>query len=130
MNSVFHDHEDPANTLNGRGLTSSEAIRLLRSLRTRDPFFCSFETNAGTLLVGVGPDVGCVQFTPKAGGPPYLMAVNDSIGSSDEYVEFLSGGTPSPVPRRYSLPWPLLERIVTDVLDRGAIPNDAVWEEI
>lgn len=130
MNAIFHDHEDLASPLNGRALTSSDAIRLLRSLRTRDPFFCSFEMSAGTLLVGVSQDMGCVQFTSKAGGPPYLMAMNDSIESGDEHVEFLSGGTPSPVPRRYSLPWPLLERIVTAFLDQGAIPSDVAWEEI
>ena len=130
MNAVFHDHQDIANPLNGRAVTSSEAIRLLRSLRTRDPFFCSLDADAGTLLVGVGQDVGCIQFTPTVGGLPYLMAMSDPNESRDGYVEFLSGGTPSPVPRRYALPWLLLEQIVTAFLDEGAIPNDVVWEEI
>jgi hypothetical protein len=130
MSASFRDHENLANPLNGRMVTSSEAIQLLRSLQERDPLFCSFEANTGTLLVGVARDMGCVQFTPNAEGPPYLMATTGASENSDEYVEFLSGGTPSPVPLRYSLPWPLVERILTVFLDQGTVPSDITWEEI
>jgi hypothetical protein len=130
MTAIFHDQENPSNPLNGHRVASSEVGQLLRSLQTREPFFCSLEADSGTLLVGVGRELGCIQFTPKDGGPPYLMATTGSMEDDDEYVEFLSGGTPSPVPRRYCLPWLLVERTVAAFLDQGVVPSDLEWEEV
>jgi hypothetical protein len=130
MSATFRDHENPSNPWNGRRVTSSEVGQLLRSLQTREPFLCSLEADSGTLLVGVGRELGCIQFTPKNGGPPYLMATTGSMDNGDEYVEFLSGGTPSPIPRRYCLPWPLVERTVAAFLDQGFFPSDLQWEEV
>jgi hypothetical protein len=130
MNASFRDQEDPSNPLNGHLVASSDVGQLLRSLQTREPFFCSLEADLGTLLVGVGRELGCIQFTPKDGGPPYLMATIGSMENGDEYVEFLSGGTPSPVPRRYCLPWSLVERTVEAFLTQGFVPSDLQWEEV
>jgi hypothetical protein len=130
MNASFSDYEDPTNQLNGHRLSSAEAIEVLRSLQGREPFICSLQTDSGTLLVGVGRELGCVQLTPADGGPPYFMATTSSMGDADEYIEFLSGGTPSPIRRRYCLPWPLIERIVTHFLDQGIVPTDVQLEEV
>lgn len=130
MNAKFNDHQDPASSANDHYVNSDDAVRLLRSLQARKPFFCSLDTTAGTLLVGVGAEAGCVQFTPTSGGPPYLMATVDGGDMRGEYVEFLSAGTPSPIPTRYILPWRLVEEIVVHFIDHGVIPSRITWEEI
>jgi hypothetical protein len=130
MKASFHDQENLSNPLNGYQVAPTEMAQILRSLQKREPFFCSVKTESGTLLVGVGQELGCIQFTPKNGGPPYLMATTGSVDHADDYVEFLSGGTWSPVPRRYCLPWILVERSVVAFLERGVVPGDLKWEEV
>ncbi|WP_437945365.1 Imm1 family immunity protein [Sorangium sp. So ce296] len=130
MNANFCDYEDPSNPLNGRRLAPTEILEALRSLQGREPFICSLETDSGTLLVGVGRELGCVQFTPANGGPPYLMATTGSTVKDNEFVEFLSGGTPSPISRRHCLPWQLVESAVADFLDQGVVPQNLHWEEV
>lgn len=133
MNAIFQDHQDSANPMNGARVEADEAHQLLGRLRNCTPFFCSLEAQGGTLLIGVGGDVGCVQFTAAGGGPPYLMARN--AGPADhlrkiEYREFLTGGTPTPVHQRYHLPWSEIEKVVNLFLEHGALAPDLVWEEI
>jgi hypothetical protein len=130
MSAIFSDHEDLTNPFNGRRINSTEAISLLRSLQGREPFICSLDSEFGSLLVGIGRELGCVQFTPGGGGPPYLVASTGSTECSEEYVDFLSGGTPSPIPRRNCLAWAAVERIVTHFLDQGGVPSDIIWEEV
>lgn len=129
MKARFQDHQDLANPVNGAEVGPSEAVALLRELRARQPFFCSLDTLAGTLLVGVGRNTGCVQHTAdSAGSPPYLMATASS--PSEQGIEFLSGGTPTPIPGRYCLPWLQVEDVVHRFLTAGVRPNNVVWEEI
>lgn len=130
MNARFCDHEDPANPMNGYSFMAKEVVQLLRSLQGREPFMCSLEADAGTLLVGVSENIGCVQFTSPDGQPPYMMATVNDHEDGNQSMDFLSGGTPSPIPERYCLPWPLVERIVAHFLDQGAVPSDFRWEEI
>lgn len=130
MNATFFDYEDAANPLNGCSLDAGQVVKTLRSLQERKPFVCALETTAGTLLVGIGQELGSIQFTPAEGGPPYRMATADSLEAKDEFVDFLCGGTPSPIPQRYCIPWPLVERIISHFMDSGSIPNFVKWEDI
>ena len=132
MKAIFSDHEDQTNPLNGQRVTTKEAIEVIRSHRSRAPFVCSLETDCGSLLVGVSKALGFVQFTRVNGLPPYFIGTTDSTGteSAEEFFEFLSGGTPSPVPRRYCLPWPLVEEVVEYFMDHGTLPSGLLWEEI
>src|SRR5262245_46023167 len=80
MTVTFVDLQDGANPMNGAemdsGATLSAAIDRLMS---RPPFLCELSgANGYHLLVGIGPDVGCVQHSAGDGSPPYLMATSST----------------------------------------------------
>ena len=71
---------------------------LLDSLGGRQPF--SFELlgeNGSMLTVAWSPEITCVQYSPSDGQPPYLMALGAPTDDPDEYLDFLTGGTPTPL---------------------------------
>lgn len=92
--------------MDGAELSGPDDVRaLFVQLRGRAPFmFELVGENGHNLLVGRGDDCGCVQFSRADGTPPYLMAVSEEPSGADELVEFLAGGTPTPIPQRFCLP--------------------------
>jgi hypothetical protein len=132
MKVVFLDRQDERNPLNGSEVCSSqEALEILDALvLSREPFFCSLTSDAGQeLLVGVGR-IGCVQHGAAGESPPYLMAVSAPIEATGEFVEFLTGGTPSPVPRHYCMEWQIVREVVAYFIEHGIPSPDVGWEEI
>jgi hypothetical protein len=81
------------------------------------------------LTIGWAPDCGCVQHAAGNGEPPYLMAVT-SRSLEDGYLEFLAGGQPSEVSRRYCLPRKTVEQIAVEFLTHGTRSAACDWEEI
>ena len=93
-----------SNPLNAAAVATAAALdAVLDSLRYRHPFLLELQgSNGYRLLMGIGGPLGCVQNGRGDGNQPYLMAVEkiaNHVTSEDE-VEFLAGGTPSPIPRR------------------------------
>jgi len=132
MKAQFFDRQDTANPLNGTSIESfAELQSMLESVRNRPPFFAELIGDNGfKLLLGLGTNEGCVQFSSTDGAPPYLMAVapnpRDSIGES----EFLIGDTASPVPKRYCMPYEAVVHIAAAFLQTGQRKPDVHWEEI
>lgn len=62
--------------------------------------------------------------------PPYLMAVGSDAADDGGFVEFLAGGTATPVPRRFCLPIGRVERIASDFLTHGGKSDTVSWEEV
>ena len=86
--------------------------------------------NGFTLTVGVSNNLGCVQHAPGNGTPPYLMAVGSTetkLNSGD--VEFVVGGTATPIDRRYCFPFERVKQIVTYFVETGKRWPGVVWEE-
>jgi hypothetical protein len=132
MSVTFHDLEDEKNPLNDKKVRSSgEALAILDKLASiREPFFCTLRnTNDRELLIGVG-NPGCVQHSTSDGKPPYQMAVTDPIEATGEYVEFLAGGTPSPVPREYCISWQTVREVAAHFVETGAMSAGVNWESI
>lgn len=132
MSAVFLDRQDEKNPLNGTEVSGAlEALEILDDLRSkREPFFCSLTSDTGQeLLVGVGP-IGCVQRSAANGSPPYLMAVSAPIEATGGFVEFLTGGTPTPVPRQYCMEWAIVREVVGYFVERGLPSPNVGWEEI
>jgi len=130
----FFDMQDESNPANGTTIKDqARLVRLLEGARKREPFFFELETENGyKLLVGIGQSIGCVQFSPKNGDPPYLMAVgNDGADEcSEDYQHFLSGGTATPVSRRFCLPFDTLRRIAVYFMETGERYPTVSWEQI
>lgn len=131
MMAVFQDMEQAANPMNGMRLASPAAIdAFFCSLAGREPFMFELRGENGfTLTVGLAADCGTVQYSSSEGVPPYVMALGDEIDEG-EFVEFLAGGTPTPIPKRFCLPLGLVQRIVQDFLTHGEESSAVEWEEV
>jgi hypothetical protein len=132
MNVRFFDRENKENPLNGRNITAEiELSQILDRLHNRQPFFCELlGENGYKLLVGIGPTMGCVQHSPEDGSPPYLMALPSASNAPGDDVIFLIGGTATPVPLRYCLPFEAVQKIVTHFQRTGERFSEFAWEEI
>ena len=131
MNVVFQDLQQLNNRMNNTSLaTASEIASLFRSLVGRKPFMFMLNGENGFMLtIGFANDCASVQYSASDGSPPYLMAVTNEFDDG-EFVEFLAGNTPTPIPRRFCLPTEQVLGIASAFVERGARPNAVVWEEI
>jgi hypothetical protein len=132
MSVTFFDREDDANYLNGTIIRDRNRLfQILKDLRSREPFVCELVGDNGYRLdVGVG-DYGCVQHCRIDGDPPYRMAVNRSTeGQVDEYIEFLLGGTGTPISKRYCMPFDSVLEIAGYFLETGRMHPAVAWDEI
>lgn len=134
MNTVFFDQQDKLNPLNGSSISApDQVIELLKSLMYRPPFFCKLlGANGYHLLLGIGDQYGCAQYSSNNGMPPYMMAISDAEKSNDgdEYVEFLTGDTPTPISKRYCLTPEETRIIASHFVLTGQRYNGLKWEEI
>jgi hypothetical protein len=128
----YFDRQDESNPLNGRIVEhDSELLQILDASQNRSPFFAELlGENGHNLLVGIGGATGCVQYSRDDGRPPYLMALGRDQASSGEYLEFLMGNTPTPVPRRYGLPLELVKEIAVHFRQTGVRSPSVSWEEV
>jgi len=86
--------------------------------------------NGHEILVGIDGNGGCVQYSRTDGSPPYLMALSAAPEQSEGFVEFLIGGTKTPVPSRYYLPTDAVHQIATYFQVTGERSPKNSWEEI
>ena len=131
MNVTFLDGEDNKNSLNGSVIQDRERLlQTMDRLRTRPPFVCELAGETGFYLhVGIGK-LGHAQYSRMDGEPPYLLAVAPRPGRRDEYIEFLLGGTPTPISKRYCMPFNLVREIAGYFLETGRAHPDFTWEEV
>ncbi len=130
MQTIFLDTQDKANPNNGLPVESGSALsRIISDLRTREPFFFQLEVAGGpTLLVGLGPKVGCAQHTDERGIS--MMAVAPGFKCGTGFVEFAIAGTPTPVPARYCMRPTLIEQIAAWFIQTGDRSPDFTWETV
>jgi len=83
----------------------------------------------GTLTVGLGKNVGFVQFVNAAQEPPYMLAREDQSDNPD-FVEFNAGGTPTPIPARYCMDVGKVVDIVIFFFENKKLPEHIRWESI
>jgi hypothetical protein len=132
MKAVFNDMQDYSSSLDGAVVHDrQELFAVLDSARAREPFVCELEGDNGyKLMLGIGQEVGCVQYSPSNGDVPYLMALAPGDHGDDEYVEFLCGNTPSPIPLRNILPFEMVKEIAAHFVETGERWPGVAWEEI
>lgn len=132
MNAVFNDMQDYSSDLDGAVVRDrSELFAVLDSVQDREPFVCELEGDNGfKLMLGIGKEVGCVQHSPSNGDVPYLMALAPGDHEEEEYVEFMMGNTPSPIPKRNVLPFETVKEIAAYFVETGERWPDVAWEEI
>lgn len=132
MKVQFQDLQDRGNPHNGESFTSpSQVAGLLEDLRcSRTTFMCQLVGDNGfTLTVGVEDDTGCVQHAPSDGTPPYLMAVGSTeMEQNGGDMEFVVGGTATPIDRRYRLAFSTIKEIVVEFVQSGNRSSKVEWE--
>lgn len=128
----FFDRQDESNPFNGHAIDDhTQLSKILESCHDREPFFAELvEEGSHKLLIGIGATIGCAQFSRTDGNPPYLMALAADQNVEEGAVEFLCGGTATPVPMRYVLPHEDVKAIAIAFLQTGQCSNRASWEEI
>jgi len=132
MKATFQDMQDEHNVNNGACVADAAGFTsLLHSFEGREPFsFMLTGENGLTLTIGWAPRCGSVQYGSTDGLPPYLVAVGDETADDTEFVEFLAGGTPTPIASRFCMPLEMVEQIVADFLRDGGKSSAVSWEEI
>lgn len=128
---VHYDNEqddlDPMNrTVIG---SSAQLLELLASRKNNAPFFVRlFGDNGFEIMIGVGGNVGCAQYSRSDGSPPCLMAVSSRPAMKRGCVEFLTANTPTPIAARYIIGFDEVKAIAIDFLKAGERSNVVSWQ--
>ncbi len=106
--------------------TYAELRSKLERLRDeRDPNLALVHQSGDSLRVSVRGPSALVQFIKAPAKLPCLTA---SVGPSRRgYVEFIMGGTRTPVPKAIVIPFDLMERIFEHYFEHGTLPSWAIW---
>lgn len=150
MRVKFLDMQDNANPLNGTWIDNRQTLKtMLADLRHREPFGLKFVGEDGTTLdICLANSFGSLQLTTT--NDAYLLAVKpgsapfedrDNLSphtlafladekSNLKSPEFLVGGTPTPIPTRYILPFDLVQEIAVHFLETGEAGQAVSWEQI
>jgi len=132
MKITFFDRQNASNPLNTTVITTTtELLDILDGLKGRSAFFCELVGENGfNLLLGVGGDISCVQYSPSDGGTPYLVATSGKSAEANDYAEFLINDTRTPVQSRYCLPFETVKEIAAHFLETGERTHGVIWEQI
>jgi Immunity protein Imm1 len=128
---TFYDGDDETNPLHGTAIRdNSRLLQILRSMRRRSPFICKLVGENGYFLyVGIG-EVGFAHYLALDGRPPHLIALSPTSEPEDSEIEFMMGGTPTPISTRYCLPFDHVLRIAGYFLETGRTYPGVSWEEV
>jgi hypothetical protein len=128
----FRNYQDKLDHNNGRAISSvDELATFLDQMRNTTPFIAHFSGPSDFRIeFGIGGDFGCVQFSRMDDKPPYLMAVSHHPSMKRGYVEFLSGGTPTPIGARNILTYEEMKEVLIDFLRTGDRSNKVFWREV
>jgi hypothetical protein len=150
MRVRFLDMEDNTNPLNGTWIDDADTLKaILEGLRHREAFGLQLDAENGTMLdvclaksfgsvqltttdnvylLAVKP--GCAPFQNRDNVSPHTRAFVADEKSNLKSPEFLVGGTPTPIPTRYILPYELVKKIAVHFLETADRHPDVRWEKI
>ena len=132
MDAWFNDFQDQSSRLH-RAMVSNKAqvCALLDEARSRKAFGCELVGENGyQLTLGIGKDVGFVQYGPSSGALRYLMALAPGKQVEQEHMDFLIGDTATEIPRRFSVPLALVKKIAVYFVEMGERSLAVSWEEV
>lgn len=129
---LYKNQQDKLDPLNGAII--SEAAKLSEILEERKnypPFFIRLSGDNGfQIIIGIGGNVGCVQYSRSDGELPYLMAVPSIPRLTTGDIEFLAGNMLTPVPARNILSFDELRKVVEDFASTGKRSSSVLWEPV
>jgi hypothetical protein len=103
----------------------------LESLKNQEPQIVLLEIqDFGVFTLGISLEWGFVEFMDTNGDPPYLLATEKEPKEfNEDYLEFDSGGTPTPILLNNCIPVEMLIRIAVDVSKSRELPKYIEWKE-
>jgi hypothetical protein len=132
MKVQYANQQDDSDPMNGTVIAESGKLEeLLNWRRNKPPFFIRLSgANGYEIMVGIGGEVGCVQYSRSDGEPPYLVAVPPRPHMTSGDVEFLTGNTLTPVPARNIVSFEELKQIAIYFLQTGERSDVVSWEPV
>jgi hypothetical protein len=132
MNVLYANQQDDSDPINGTVIAESvQLLALLESKRKNAPFFARFSGDNGfEIMVGIGGEVGCVQYSRSDGKRPYLMAVSADPPMRNGYVEFLAADTPTPCAARYIIRFDEVKKVALYFLQTGERSDTVSWQAL
>ena len=132
MKVRYLNQQDGSDPMNGTVVAESvDLAEFLDSKQNESPFVAELRGDNGFMLVfGIGGGIGCVEHRSTDGHPPYLMAVSPDRPIKSGDIEFMCGGTPTPIPARNILRFAELRQIATHFLATGERSDLVSWEPV
>ena len=132
MKVTYNNEQDELDPLDGCVIgTSGELANFLEDARIKTPFFARLSCDNGfELLVGIGANVGCAQYSRSYGESPNLMAVSRCPSMKRGYIEFLAADTPTPVAARYIISFEELKEVILHFFQTGDRSDAVVWQRL
>jgi hypothetical protein len=128
----YKNQQDKSDPMNDVAVASKRQLSdLLQARRSNAPFLARLTGDNGfEIMVGIGGEVGCVQYSRSDGSLQYLMAhsANPPLKSGD--VEFLTANTPTPVPASEIISFKELEEVALHFLETGERSSSVSWEPV
>lgn len=126
----YENEQSASDPLNGTVVAGSlKLTQILESSRDNAPFFARFTSENGfEIMIGIGRDVGCAQYSRSDGMPPYLMAVSSDPPMRRGCLEFLAANTPTPIAARYIISFDELKTVALYFLKTGKRCNSISWQ--
>lgn len=128
----FRNHQDCADPNNWRAISNADEFsKLLDQMGGGKPVIAHL-SGPGDFRIefGIGGKFGCVQISRMDDKPPYMMAVSHKPPLKRGYIEFLCGGTPTPVGARNILVFEELKEVLLDFLETGDHSKKVSWREV
>jgi immunity protein Imm1 of predicted polymorphic toxin system len=132
MKAVFNHEQEFFPKLDGACVDNrKELFALFEMFKDQEPFIGHLVGDNGyKLALGIGKELGCVQHSSSNGDVPYLVALAPGIHGEDDYFDFWVGNTPTPIHKRYCLPFETVKEIAAYFIETGERSSDVSWEEI
>jgi hypothetical protein len=103
---------------------------LLETFRARTPFFFELRgDHPNKMLVGIGAEAGCIQYSTVNGEPPYWMARDPSTVDTRR-MEFLIDETVTEVDARYRLNVAMLIEVIVTFVASNERSTVCSWESL
>ena len=131
MHVLYANQQDDLDPMNGTVIDGVKLAELLDGRRKKPPFLARLSGENGfELMIGIGGNVGCAQYSRSDGELPYLMAESANSPIKSGGVEFLTANTATPIPARQILRFGELKEIALHFLETGERSNAVCWRHV
>jgi hypothetical protein len=132
MRVQYENLQNEFDSMSGSEISDSANLAsLLDGIRNNIPFIARLRGEDGfQLFLGIGSDLGFVEYMCVDGSLPYLAALSAKPQVKAGHVEFLTANTPTPIPARFILSFDEMKQIALHFLKTGERSDAVIWESI